>query len=130
MIRLQSPPMPAVAVVGASNDRARYANKAVRAFRSKGWTVYPVHPRETLVEGLPALRSIRDVPRPLDCVTLYVPPGAGALLLDDIAAAKPARLYVNPGAESPDLVAKAKALGLEPLLECSIRAIGADPNDF
>ncbi len=122
--------MPTVAVIGASSDRRRFGNKAVRAFQSLGWTVYPVHPREAIVEGIPAFRSIRDVPRPLDCVTLYVPPGAGILLLENIAAAKPGRLYANPGAESPELVERAKALGLEPILECSIRASGADPNDF
>ncbi|HEX3000105.1 MAG TPA: CoA-binding protein, partial [Armatimonadota bacterium] len=42
----------AVAIVGASNNREKYANKAVRAHMERGFTVYPVHPSETQVEGL------------------------------------------------------------------------------
>ena len=34
------------AVVGASSDRAKFGNKVLRAYQSKGWKVYPINPRE------------------------------------------------------------------------------------
>ena len=41
-----------VAVIGASTNRAKYGNRAVRAFRQRGYTVWPVNPHETTIEGL------------------------------------------------------------------------------
>lgn len=113
-----------VAVIGATNDRAKFGNKSVRAHRKAGYAVYPVHPRETSVEGLPAYRSIRDVPVPLDRVTVYIPPGALLQILPDIAAKKPTELFLNPGTESPDVLEKARALGLNAIQACSIVDLG------
>jgi predicted CoA-binding protein len=117
-----------VAVVGASSDRRKFGNKAVRAFKRQGYDVRPVHPSKATIEGLPAYRSIADVPGPIDRVTLYVPPEIGVTLLDAIAEARPRELWVNPGAESPALLARARALGLEPIQACSIIAIGEVPD--
>ena len=41
-----------VAVVGASSDRRKFGNKALRAFREEGHTVIPINPNEPEVEGL------------------------------------------------------------------------------
>lgn len=123
-------PKPTVAVVGASNDRSKYGNKAVRAYLARGYEVFPVHPAEPTVEGLPAYRSVRDLPVRPDRVSLYVPPAVGVRVLADIAARGTDQLWVNPGAESEQLVEAAKALGLDPILACSIVAIGETPAAF
>ena len=122
--------MPSVAVIGASADRSKYGNKAVRAYLRRGWTVYPVHPRATEIEGLRAYPSLRDVPAPLDRVSLYLPPEIGMDVLPDLAAAPPKEFYVNPGAESPELIARAEELGLEPIQACSIVEIGVSPSSL
>ena len=119
--------MPAVAVIGASSDRAKYGNKAVRAYRRQGWTVYPVNPQEKEIDGLPAYRSITDLPGPVDRFSLYVPAAVGIQLLGAIAAHGPAELWVNPGAESDALLAEAERLGLDPIQACSIVDIGERP---
>ena len=119
-----------VAVVGASANRAKYSNKAVRAYARRGWTVYPVNPREEMIEGLRTYASVRDVPGPLQRVTLYLPPAAGLAVLEDIAANRPDEFFVNPGADSPELLARAAALGLDPIQACSIVEIGLTPAEF
>jgi hypothetical protein len=48
--------MKTVAVIGASPNRAKWGNKAVRAFQSQGYTVHPVHPAHDQVEGLPCFK--------------------------------------------------------------------------
>jgi predicted CoA-binding protein len=113
-----------VAIIGASSDRRKFGNKAVRAFARQGYDVRPVHPSLPVVEGIKAYRTIREIPEPIDLVSLYVPPSIGLDLLEDIAACRPGEFWVNPGAESPRLVARARALGLEPILACSIMGIG------
>jgi acyl-CoA synthetase (NDP forming) len=119
--------MAAVAVIGASNDRAKYGNRAVRAYRRQGWTVYPVNPNEPTIEGLPAFARITDIPAAIDRASLYVPPDVGERLLAGIKAKGVKELFVNPGAESPALLAEAERLGLEPIQACSIVDIGETP---
>lgn len=116
-----------VAVIGASSNRAKYGNKAVRAYLQKGYEVYPVNPREDMVEGLKAYHSILDIPGEVDRATLYVPPTIGLRIIEYIARKGVKELYLNPGAESDELVEKARILGLEPILACSIHAVGMDP---
>jgi uncharacterized protein len=119
-----------VVIIGASADRAKFGNKAVRAYLGQGWTVYPVNPRGGEIEGLKTYPRVEQVPAPVDRVLLYVPPELGLRLLPAIAALHPQELYVNPGAESPELVEAAKKLGLDPLLACAILAIGQTPELF
>lgn len=118
-----------VAVIGASSDRAKFGNIAVRAYAQKGYQVYPINQRVDTIEGLPAYRSIMDVPGKVDIVLVYVPPAIGIQLLPDIARKRPEELYLNPGTESDELVDKAKALGLSPILACSIIAVGLRPEE-
>jgi predicted CoA-binding protein len=119
-----------VAVIGASNDRRKFGNKAVRAFARQGYDVKPVNPNTATVEGIIAYASITDIPGPIDLVTMYVPSEVGERLLADIASKRPAELWINPGAESDTLLAKAEALGLQPIVACSILGAGENPAAF
>jgi uncharacterized protein len=119
--------MPSVAVIGASNAKQKYGNKAVRAYLRQGWTVYPVNPNEPSVEGLQSFASIADIPGPVDRASLYLPPQVGLGLLDAIKKKGVKELYVNPGAESDALMAEAERLGLEIVYACSIVDIGERP---
>jgi uncharacterized protein len=119
-----------IAIVGASSDRKKFGNKAVRAFRDGGWTVYPVNPNEGTVEGITAFSSVSDLPPSLDRVAMYVPPAIGVQLLDDIAAATPEEFFLNPGSESPELLKQAKDRGLDPIVACSIVDIGRRPDMY
>jgi hypothetical protein len=119
-----------VAVIGASNDRAKFGNKAVRSYRAHGHRVFPVNPYRTRIEGQPAYRSILDVPGDLDATLVYLPPETTLRLLEDIARKGPGALYLNPGSENDAVLARAAELGLEPILACSIAAIGDSPTDY
>ncbi len=83
---------PTVAIIGASNDRSKYGNKAVRAFRDQGWKVFPVHPSLSEVEGIPAYPDLSAIPvEQLDRVSFYVPPAIGLKLIDTLRGSPLAR---------------------------------------
>lgn len=119
--------MKTVAILGASTDRSKFGNKAVRAFQQQGYTVYPVNPKETAVEGLPAFRSIRDVPVRPQMVSVYLPPPVLLSVLPDIATRGCDELWLNPGTESAEVLAEAERLGLNVVQACSIVGVGVSP---
>jgi uncharacterized protein len=120
--------MPSVAVVGASADRSKFGNKAVRAYLRQGWTVYPVHPKLAEIEGLQAYASVKDLPADVQRIALYLPPEVGLAVLPDLVRLKSAELFVNPGADSDALLEKAHELGLEPIQACAIVDVGESPS--
>jgi predicted CoA-binding protein len=122
--------MKTVAIIGASTDRAKFGNKAVRAFLQRGYTVFPVNPKESQVEGVTAFKSIADVPARPNLVSVYLPPPVLLKVLPDIAAKGCDELWLNPGTESAEVVALAEQLKLNVIQACSIVGIGISPKNF
>ena len=119
--------MKTVAVIGASNNRAKFGNKAVRAFLQQGYTVFPVNLKELEIEGLRAYRNILDVPVRPRMISVYLPPPVLLKILPDIAAKGCDELWLNPGAESDQVLAKAQRFGLNVIQACSIVGVGMSP---
>jgi predicted CoA-binding protein len=124
--------MPSVAILGASTDRSKFGNKAVRAFLAKGYDVYPVNPKGGEVEGLPIYTSLAQIPADvkLDRISVYLPPTVGLRALPEITARGCKELWLNPGSESDELVAAAEQAGLNVTQACSIVAIGESPHHY
>jgi predicted CoA-binding protein len=116
-----------IAIIGASTDRAKFGNKAVRAFVQQGYEVFPLNPKEETVEGLTAFKSIRDVPVRPQMISVYLPPPVLLKVLPDIAARGCDELWLNPGTESDEVIAEAERLGLNVIQACSIVAVGVSP---
>ena len=114
-------------MIGASNDRRKFGNRAVRAYKLRGYTVVPINPHETEVEGLRAYASVLDVPGPIEMASFYVPPEVGERVIEEIARKQIPEVWLNPGAESDALIARARALEIQPVIACSIVALGQDP---
>jgi uncharacterized protein len=122
--------MKTVAILGASADRAKFGNKAVRAYQQQGYAVYPVNPKEAQIEGLQAFRTIGEVPVRPQRISVYLPPPVTLKLLADIAAKGCDELWLNPGADAEDVVAEAERLGLNVVRACSIVDVGIFPESL
>jgi len=122
---------PTIAIIGASSDRHKFGNKALRAYASWGYDVFPVHPRESIIEGHVAYRSILDIPvDQLDRVSLYLPPERALDVLEEIARKPVREVWLNPGVDSEEVIDKARALSLPIIAACSIVDIGVSPYDL
>lgn len=122
---------PTVAILGASTDRSKYGNKAVRAHLEQGYDVYPVNPQAGEIEGIRAYPSLADVPvERLDRISVYLPPKVGVTLLEEIQQKGAGEVWFNPGSDSEEVVARAEELGLEIIRACSIVGLGTSPAEM
>jgi len=119
-----------VVILGASANRSKFGNKAVRAFHQQGFSVYPVNPKETQIEGLPVFKTISLVPTRPQMVSVYLPPQILLKILPEIAARGCDELWLNPGTESDEVLAEAQRLGLNVIQACSIVGLGVSPATF
>jgi predicted CoA-binding protein len=122
---------PTIAIVGASSNRRKFGNKAVRAYLAKGYQVFPVNLREHFIEGVPTYLTVRDIPvTELDRISVYLPPETVLSVLPDLVH-KPAReIWLNPGSDNREVIARAHALGLPVIQGCSILAVGVNPDSL
>jgi len=117
-----------IAIIGASNDRNKFGNKAVRAFVRQGYTVYPVNPHEQTIEALKVFKSVTELPVRPAMISIYVPPAVLLKLLPEIAVRGCDELWLNPGTESDEVLAEAERLGLHVIQACSIVGVGLNPS--
>jgi acyl-CoA synthetase (NDP forming) len=63
-----------VAVIGASNNRERWGYSTMRSILKAGFRgkIYPVHPKEKEIFGLPAYPSVLDIPDEVDLAVFVV----------------------------------------------------------
>src|SRR4030081_2125612 len=105
-----------VAAIRASSNRSKFGNRAVRAYQQQGYTVVPINPHEAQIEGLQAYASVLDVPGPIDMASFYVHPEIGEAVIEEVARKGIGEVWLNPGAESDRLIARARALAIQPIV--------------
>ena len=109
-----------VAVIGASPNPERYANKAVRALLDHGHDVIPVHPAVREVQGVPVVASLEEIEAEVDTVTLYVNAAQSSKLTEALLELHPGRVIFNPGAENTDLRIALERENIECLEACTL----------
>jgi predicted CoA-binding protein len=120
-VTTQVSPRRTVAIIGASRDRTKYGNLAVREHIARGDQVFPINPNAETIEGLRAYARLSDVPVDrIDRIALYIPAAIGVSLLQEIADKRPAEVWVNPGSESEALLAEAARLELPVIQACGL----------
>lgn len=114
--------------MGASADSTKFSNKAIRAYLSRKYNVVPVNPNYKEILGIKCYPRLSDAPCKIDIISMYVPPGVGESMVNEIISINPKKIYLNPGAESVELINALRKAGINVILGCSITALGIDPN--
>ncbi len=109
-----------VAVLGASPKPERYSNQAIRMLLQHGFSVTPVSPRPQQIMGLQVASSLKEVPRPVDTLSLYVGPERIRPMIDDILTLAPGRVICNPGTESMELQERLDAANIPWIKACTL----------
>lgn len=100
------------AVCGASTDRAKYGNKVLRCYLQHGRPAVPINPHGGTVEGLRAYARLAEAPGPIHGVSIITPPAVTEGLVEEMGALGIRHVWMQPGAESPKAVARARELGM------------------
>jgi len=106
-------------VLGATDNPARYAYRAVHQLKSHGHEVVPVGIRKGAVAGL-EIRNDRPSAEDVDTVTLYVGPQNQPAWYDYILDLNPKRIIFNPGTENPELEELAQQRGIQTEEACTL----------
>lgn len=104
---------PALAIVGVSRSGSKFGNLARRELARKGYRVYPIHPAATEIDGVRCYQRFADLPEPVDAVLVVVPPAEAGRVVSEAAAAGIHHVWLQQGAESPEVLRACRDLGLE-----------------
>jgi uncharacterized protein len=112
--------MKTVVVLGATPKPDRYAFLAMQRLQAHGHKAVPVNPAFPEILGEKCHPSIRDVPGPIDTVTMYLGAARSTPLIAEIVAAGPRRIIFNPGSENETLASAAEKAGIEVIHDCTL----------
>ncbi len=104
LTRTLQDPEATIAVVGATDNPHKYGNVIYRDLKRKGYRVFPVNPGRDSVDGDPAYASVADLPVAPDIIDLVVPAAVGLEVVRQALDVGYDRIWVQPGAESPELL--------------------------
>ncbi|MFN7094427.1 MAG: CoA-binding protein [Burkholderiales bacterium] len=96
----------AYAVVGATNNRAKFGNKVLRCYLEHNKTVYPVHPQEKFIEDIACIASVSELPDEVASISIVTPPAVTEQIVDQAIAKGITNIWLQPGAESALAVQK------------------------
>lgn len=93
-----------IAVVGATDNPAKYGSVIYRDLKRKGFTVWPVNNHRTTVDGDRAYASLADLPELPTIVNIVVPPDQTMSVLREAEELALRNVWVQPGAESGEVM--------------------------
>jgi acyl-CoA synthetase (NDP forming) len=113
-----------VAFVGASASPVKVGGRRWLTMLQGGFegSLYPIHPTASEVAGVPALRSLLEVPVPLDLVVIAIPPDAVASVVDTCVQCKVGGVVLITGGFGEH---SAEGLALEQRFVSRLAAINA-----
>lgn len=106
-------------VFGASTKEDRYANKAIKMLRGKGFETKAFAIREGKVNDVvfdTQLLPYKDI----DTVTLYINPKRQEAYYDYITSLNPRRVIFNPGTENTEFIKLLKEKGIQSEVACTL----------
>lgn len=94
-----------IAVVGATDNPDKFGHKIYRDLKHKGYRLFPVNPNRPSVDGDRAYANLRALPQAPDIVNLVVPPEVSLHTAIECLKLGIDNLWLQPGAESPEVLA-------------------------
>lgn len=104
-----------IAVVGVSRSGKKFGNAIATEMRQRGYNIYIVHPEAKEIDGQPCYPSLAALQGKVDGALICVPPRAASQVLREAVDAGVKSIWLQQGAQSPEVLAVAKELGVDPV---------------
>ncbi|NWJ48472.1 MAG: CoA-binding protein [Chloroflexi bacterium] len=101
------------ALVGASTNPDKYGNVILHNMANAGYTIYPINPRATEIDGIKCYPNLSALPEKPTVVDFVLPAKLSLPFLEEAARLGIKTVWFQPGAESRENIARAKELGLQ-----------------
>ncbi|MBK8032698.1 MAG: CoA-binding protein [Chloroflexi bacterium] len=110
-----------IAVVGYSNDPTRTSYQIGKFLKQVGYTVYPVNPSVSEIDGEKVYATLADVPKPIDIVNVFRRSEYLSGVVDEAIAVQAKAVWAQLGVFDNDAAAKAEAAGLTMVMDTCIK---------
>jgi predicted CoA-binding protein len=101
-----------LALVGASRDGKSFGNMAAKELRERGYTLLLVHPLAKEIDGQACYPDLKAVRGQVEGVVVCVPPAQAEGVLRQASEVGLPRVWLQQGAQTPELVELGQQLGL------------------
>lgn len=106
-----------IALVGASEDPTRDANRIMRFLLNRGYTVHPVNPRYSSVLGKACYPDLASVPGPIDIVDVFRRSEAVPGIVDEAIEVKAKVLWLQFDVIHEEAAARAERHGMQVVMD-------------
>lgn len=103
------------AVVGVTENRAKFGYKDWKILQARNYEVYGVNPMYDSIEGQVIYPSLSDLPEKPDVVNMVINPSRGKEVLEEAAKLGIKYIFFQPGSYDAELMQYTQDLGLEGL---------------
>ena len=102
-----------IALVGASRSGEKFGNIAHKELKARGYEVFLVHPEAGEIDGAPCYSNLAALRGQVDGVLVSLPPSQAAEILREASAVGLQNVWLQNGAEAPQLLTLSQELGLK-----------------
>lgn len=107
-----------IAVLGVSQDTAKFGYKIFHTLHSKGFTVFGINPKGGEADGQRLYTSLTDIPNAIDTAIMVIPPAALKAAVDQCKQKKVKEIWFQPGAQDDEAFVLATAAGIKAVNAC------------
>ena len=100
------------AVIGVSNNTAKYGYKVYIQLKKAGYSVYAINPGLEIIDGDPCFPSLTALPTRPDAVSVVVPPKVTEQVIKDCIELGIKRVWLQPGSESKAAIRNGEEHGI------------------
>jgi predicted CoA-binding protein len=104
-----------VALVGVSRSGKKFGNVILTELKQRGYEVLVVHPEAQEIAGERCYPSLEALKGQVERVIICLPPHKAAQALREAAQAGIQKVWVQMGADSPEVRAAAQEVGITPI---------------
>lgn len=115
-----------MAFAGASRNPKKFGGVVFSELRKRGFDLFPVHPEASELEGIPCVRSVRDLPPGMENLYIVTPAKETAGVVRDALEYGIRKIWIQQSSDTPEALELAREKGV-PVIHGRCMMMFAEP---